>query len=115
MWKGWKAGFLAFHAFHTLSFPWPASRPGSSVYSDIDSAMDHAREEVLVLIVVDEWIGDLASIHAHSSFWRKQKASLRTENLLRCVYGTDTLLSDQSMINFRSAKYQRFSSRRNSS
>ena len=26
-------------------------------------------------------------------------------------YGTDTLLSDQSMVNFRSAKYQRFSSR----
>jgi hypothetical protein len=23
-WEGWKAGFLAFHAFHTLSFPWPA-------------------------------------------------------------------------------------------
>ena len=21
---GWKAGFMAFHAFHTLSFPWPA-------------------------------------------------------------------------------------------
>lgn len=48
--------------FHTLSFPWPASRPGSSVYSDIDSAMDHASEEVLVVIVVDEWIGDFALI-----------------------------------------------------
>ena len=24
MWEGWKAGFLALHAFHTLSFPWPA-------------------------------------------------------------------------------------------
>ena len=24
MWEGWKAGFLAFHPFHTLSFPWPA-------------------------------------------------------------------------------------------
>ena len=23
LWEGWKAGFLAFHAFHTLSFPWP--------------------------------------------------------------------------------------------
>jgi hypothetical protein len=22
----WEAGFMAFHAFHTLSFPWPASR-----------------------------------------------------------------------------------------
>src|SRR6266436_1654977 len=24
VWEGWKAGFMAFHAFHTLSFPWPA-------------------------------------------------------------------------------------------
>ncbi len=23
MWEGWKAGFLAFHTFHILSFPWP--------------------------------------------------------------------------------------------
>jgi len=24
LWGRWKAGFLAFHAFHNLSFPWPA-------------------------------------------------------------------------------------------
>jgi len=24
VWEGWEAGFLAFHAFLTLSFPWPA-------------------------------------------------------------------------------------------
>src|ERR1035438_7773894 len=24
VWEGWKASFLVFHAFHTLSFPWPA-------------------------------------------------------------------------------------------
>ena len=29
MWEGWKAGFMAFHAFHTLSFPWPALGAGS--------------------------------------------------------------------------------------
>ena len=23
--EGWEAGLMAFHAFHTLSFPWPAS------------------------------------------------------------------------------------------
>jgi hypothetical protein len=22
VWEGWEAGFMAFHAFHTLSFPW---------------------------------------------------------------------------------------------
>jgi hypothetical protein len=27
VWEGWEAGFLAFHAFHTLSFPRPAFRP----------------------------------------------------------------------------------------
>ena len=29
MWEGWRADFIAFHAFHTLSFPWPALRAGS--------------------------------------------------------------------------------------
>jgi hypothetical protein len=29
VWEAWKAGFMAFHAFHTLSFPWPASSVGS--------------------------------------------------------------------------------------
>src|SRR5271170_2382617 len=27
VWEGWEAGFIAFHAFHTLSFPWSAFRP----------------------------------------------------------------------------------------
>jgi hypothetical protein len=26
VWEGWEAGFMAFHAFHTLSFPRPAFR-----------------------------------------------------------------------------------------
>jgi hypothetical protein len=26
VWEGWEAGFMAFHAFHTLSFPWSAFR-----------------------------------------------------------------------------------------
>lgn len=25
VWEGWEAGFMAFHAFHTLSFPRPVS------------------------------------------------------------------------------------------
>jgi len=29
VWEAWKAGFMAFHAFHTLSFPWPALGAGS--------------------------------------------------------------------------------------
>ena len=31
MWEGWEAGFMAFHAFHTLSFPWPALLYGSQL------------------------------------------------------------------------------------
>ena len=30
VWEGWEAGFMAFHAFHTLPFPWPAVRPGDA-------------------------------------------------------------------------------------
>src|ERR1700692_3688548 len=29
VWEGWEAGLMAFHAFHTLSFPWPALEVGS--------------------------------------------------------------------------------------
>src|ERR1700693_5748472 len=29
-WEGWKAGFMAFHAFPSLSFPWPAFRTAGS-------------------------------------------------------------------------------------
>src|ERR1022692_170708 len=30
VWEGWEAGIMAFHAFHALSFPWPAFRPGDA-------------------------------------------------------------------------------------
>jgi hypothetical protein len=30
VWEGWEAGFMAFHAFHTLSFPWPVL-PGDQI------------------------------------------------------------------------------------
>ena len=37
VWEGWEAGIMAFHAFHTLSFPWPAFSPGRCwIYSYID-------------------------------------------------------------------------------
>jgi hypothetical protein len=59
VWEGWKAGFLAFHAFHTLSFPWPVF---------VRQARDkpqrcHAAEGVTVArrsSHVDERIGDFA-------------------------------------------------------
>ena len=59
--RGWEAGFMAFHAFHTLSFPWPAFSPGRcSIYSYIDQC-SRTRKELLVVIVVDKCIGDFAS------------------------------------------------------
>jgi hypothetical protein len=52
VWEGWEAGFMAFQAFHTLSFPWPASRPGATGLAALStSAMDSARKEVFVVIV----------------------------------------------------------------
>jgi hypothetical protein len=59
VWEGWEAGFLAFHAFHTLSFPWPAFRPGDAGFTATStSAMGRTRKEVFVVIVVEECFGD---------------------------------------------------------
>jgi hypothetical protein len=67
VWEGWEAGFLAFHAFHTLSFPWPAFRPGDAGFTATStSAMSRTGKEVFVLIVVDECFGDFAPIHRGS-------------------------------------------------
>ena len=63
VWEGWEAGFLAFHAFHTLSFPWPAFRPGDAGFTaSSTSAMGRTRNELFIVIVVDECFGDLALI-----------------------------------------------------
>jgi hypothetical protein len=63
VWEGWEAGFLAFHAFHTLSFPWPAFRPGDAGFTATStSAMSRTGKEVFVLIVVDECFGNFPSI-----------------------------------------------------
>jgi hypothetical protein len=63
VWEGWEAGFMAFHAFHTLSFPWPAFRPGDAGFTGTStSAMGRTRKEMFVVIVVDECFGDLPLI-----------------------------------------------------
>ena len=63
VWEGWEAGFLAFHAFHTLSFPWPAFRSGDDGFTATStSAMGRTRKEVFVVIVVDECFGDFSII-----------------------------------------------------
>jgi hypothetical protein len=54
---------LGFHAFHTLSFPWPAFRRRAAEFTaKSTSAMGRPRKEVFVVMVVDECIGDLARI-----------------------------------------------------
>jgi hypothetical protein len=63
VWEGWEAGFLAFHAFHTLSFPWPAFRSGDAGFTATStSAMGRTRREAFVVIVADECFGDFALI-----------------------------------------------------
>jgi hypothetical protein len=67
VWQGWEAGFLAFHAFHTLSFPWPAFRPGDARFTATStSAVGPTRMEVFVVIVVDQCFGDFARIEDHA-------------------------------------------------
>ncbi len=59
-----EAGFLAFHAFHTLSFPWPAFCPGDAGFAATStSAMGRTCKEVFVVIVADECFGDAAGIN----------------------------------------------------
>ena len=41
VWEGWEAGFMAFHAFHTLSFPRPAFRPGDDGFTDTSTSAIH--------------------------------------------------------------------------
>ncbi len=63
VWEGWEAGFLAFHAFHTLSFPWPAFRPGDAGFTATStSAMGRTRKEMFVVCILDECFGDLAGL-----------------------------------------------------
>ena len=63
VWEGWEAGLMAFHAFHTLSFPWSAFRPAI-----LDKPLRHPAlcaapaAKRLSLSVVNERVGDLASI-----------------------------------------------------
>jgi len=63
VWEGWEAGFLAFDAFHTLSFPWPAfPLAAARIAARWTSARGRTREEVFVVIVVDECFGDFALV-----------------------------------------------------
>ena len=60
MWEGWEAGFMAFQAFQTLSFPWPAFRPGDAGFTaKSTSAIAPNSQGMVDGIVVDERMGDL--------------------------------------------------------
>ena len=60
VWEGWEAGFLAFHAFHTLSFPWPAFRSGDAGSTATEASAMGRAQKMFVACVVDECFGDLA-------------------------------------------------------
>jgi hypothetical protein len=63
VWEGWEAGFLAFHAFHTLSFPWPAFRPGDAESAATStSAMGRTHKGSVRRDWCDECFGDFAHI-----------------------------------------------------
>src|ERR1700722_19396726 len=50
VWEEWEAGFMAFHAFHTLSFPWSPFRAANAGFTDMlsPSATCRARHEMLI-------------------------------------------------------------------
>ncbi len=54
VWEGWEAGFMAFHAFHTLSFPQPALTRRRWVYSYSNQRNGPYPQTVFVAIFVDE-------------------------------------------------------------
>jgi hypothetical protein len=69
VWKGWEAGFLAFHAFHALLFPWPAFRPGDAGFTaSSTSAMGRTHSDVFVVIVVDKCLGDLGEKSVYRNY-----------------------------------------------
>ena len=91
VWEGWEAGFLAFHAFHTLSFPWPAFRPGDAGFTATStSAMGRTRKEMFVAIVVDERIGDLSSTERIERPDSKERLNSRMQRTLPGTNSMDT-------------------------
>ena len=48
VWEGWKAGFMAFHAFHTLSFPWPVFCAASVGNQDASMRRGHCIDRTLI-------------------------------------------------------------------
>jgi hypothetical protein len=62
VWEGWEAGLMAFHAFHTLSFPWSAFRAAGAGETDVPppSAICRTPSEMLIgtSSLVIESIGD---------------------------------------------------------
>jgi hypothetical protein len=73
--EGWKAGFLAFHAFHTLSFPWPAletrvaqsQSPQRPVFGTVllvrTASMSDSEDLPLVKAKLSGWLIDTGSQH----------------------------------------------------
>jgi hypothetical protein len=49
VWEGWEAGFMAFHAFHTLSFPRPAFRSALLDKPERHRAKRRVRQEPLIV------------------------------------------------------------------
>ena len=62
VWEGWKAGFMAFHAFHTLSFPWPVFVRRVLDNASMPSRALHDRMLIPHAAHIGERIGDFALI-----------------------------------------------------
>jgi hypothetical protein len=68
VWEGWEAGFMAFHDFHTLSFPWPAFRAAHTGLADLPPSSNvppSPRDADRYSSPVNGPIGDFARIQKH--------------------------------------------------
>jgi len=110
VWEGWEASFLAFHAFHTLSFPWPAFRSDDAGFTTTStSAMGRTREEVFVVIVVDEGLAILhqSRAHVHVRQIYTQGLNVRSGNNLKLIGAKDRRRSLDAGMKYSFTRCQR--------
>jgi hypothetical protein len=86
VWEGWEAGIMAFHAFHTLSFPWPALRRKCWIPLS-DHGKARTGHETLVLMVVNECIGDLSHVQMRYESFRTGAATSHRRRLYVKAHG----------------------------
>jgi hypothetical protein len=97
VWEGWKAGFLAFHAFHTPAFPWLFWQIAffsfySGQHSPINSMVFY-RQVILTepSDTLNLWTSPVTVTTMQYSVFPHNSVSREKEQLLCALYGTRNL------------------------